>query len=101
MSRKRSVHDDVAKYWTFRDGVPLPRMYPACPVCRHNLPALSRVRFHERKDSPSRYRCDVGFKCRTCSHYWVHGVVVPRSSWKQHANKAYSRHDLARKGILP
>lgn len=74
------VHERVAAAWTFERGwIPVPRFQVHCPQCRSVLIQLSRVGFGQRKGSATKYRCDVSFKCTSCSMFWTHGIPITKA----------------------
>lgn len=80
------------KLWTIYDEFPLPKRQFDCPVCsdpRDNA-RIKHFLFHEKTVSPSKYRCDVVFKCINCSAVWVHGVVIPEEMFLKRQARKYT-----------
>lgn len=78
----------VRKRWDLSGPVPVPvGDWLACPVCRADQIQARHFRFHER-DSAIPWRCDVSFKCTSCSAVWEHGVVVTREMYARRSTPA-------------
>lgn len=74
------VYERVRRAWMWRSGVPyLKHPHVHCPACGSREFVYRNWRFHLRpkRGHRSQHRCDVYFKCTSCSMVWIHGVVVP------------------------
>lgn len=79
------LQDRMAEMWDMSGPVPLPKFDPECPICHSTQILLKEALFHTRaKVSSHKFRCDIKFKCTTCSFVWKHGLVVPDEMAKQH-----------------
>jgi|AntRauTorcE11897_2_1112592.scaffolds.fasta_scaffold30407_3 hypothetical protein len=75
----------IRSMWDLSGPVPLPKFEIHCPVCDNNQILMRAALFHtRRKVSENPFRCDVKFKCCTCSYVWSHGIVVPKEMATQH-----------------
>lgn len=72
---------NVEARWDLTGPLPVPRgEWLACPVCRAGQPQPRHWNFH-RHGTTHPWRCDVSWKCISCSAVWIHGVAVPQSMY--------------------
>ncbi|MGI9085385.1 MAG: hypothetical protein ACR2FE_08835 [Aeromicrobium sp.] len=69
------------------DGTPLPvpRFQPTCFSCDGKDVLLRSYHYFDRGIT-SRFRCDVTFKCLTCSAVWTHGLAIQPSQRKNNGH---------------
>jgi len=70
------IMERVKRFWDLSGPFPLPKWAVACPVCGFQDVLIKQCKFHVRAEN--KYRCDVMFKCATCSAVWQHGVKVSK-----------------------
>ncbi len=85
----------IAERWDLTGDLPTPKWDVTCPVCSARMSdRLIQGRlwsFHKRSaQSKNPHRCDVSFKCRTCSYVLMFGVVVPQEMYNRRA--AHTAH---------
>lgn len=78
--------------WDFSSGFPMPKWEVKCPCCGAADAQMRHVTYHERPGK-TRYRVDVGFKCRECSMVWVHGIVCPEEHFRPQSTEHRSTWD--------
>ena len=67
----------VNKVWDMsNDIIPVPKKELPCSVCGSKTMTLRTAMYHNRETSPNKFRCVVHFKCMTCSHIDIFGVVI-------------------------
>ena len=89
------VLDATRTRWDLTGPVPTPKPgWLACPVCSCDVVQPRWWRFHQRTGSPTvPWRCDVSFKCTSCAHVWVHGLVLDADAWARRADaRTTGRH---------
>ena len=79
-----------SRVWNLDGEFPLPYFQYKCPICTGSSARIKDFKFHIKKDSPSKYRCDVVFKCIHCSAVWAHGVIVPEKMFLVREGRNYS-----------
>lgn len=71
--------------WDLR--APLPRPldgWLACPVCRSPEPQPRYWQFHTMAGVHTLpWRCDISFKCTSCSAVWIHGLPLDEETWER------------------
>jgi hypothetical protein len=76
-----SLYERVREMWDIDQDWPTPKFAVLCPLCRSPDTMIRRWSYCESPKSPRPWRCDVHFKCRSCSMTWACGVAVPEERY--------------------
>ena len=74
----------VQEKWDLSGDFPLPKWDIRCPVCGSPHVQARNWQFAYQYNSPTKYRCNVSFKCTECSAVWIHGVVITEEMFRKH-----------------
>ena len=96
------------KLWFFGgpgNAVPLarPETIFTCGVCGSNKYCYRFWRWHIRKHSRIKHRCDVAFKCANCSITRSHGIIITEEEharYEKHIFMKFSSIELRRLQFL-
>ena len=69
------------KFWDMSGDFPVPKGDFNCFCGGKNV--IRQISWMSKSDSPSKYRCNISFKCTVCSAVFVCGVVVPKVMYEK------------------